>query len=111
MNTNDPAAEYKEDTGPSGLTGVFLTDLIMGTGLCDKPLFTTREIVRRCINTLIHEGRLRVVEEVELGDRFNCLGCGTDCSCEDSMQTEIMDAGHKYCPGCSQPIKRKPTNP
>ena len=108
MNTNDPAAEYTEATGPSGFTAASLNSLIMGTGLCDKPLFTTREIVRRCINTLIHEGRLRVVDECRIKidnssgewNGMHLFGCNGRGPVTDEV----------FCPYCGNKVI-KPTNP
>jgi hypothetical protein len=55
--------------------------------------------VRRLYEDLITDGKLRVVEEVELDESSYCLRCGYDV-------TDRSEEVPPYCHGCGNPIKR-----
>ena len=107
MNTNDTAAVY----GNPMMTDEQLDDLRWQHDVSDGWVHTGVEDeailkVRAFYENLIHEGRLRVVEEVELdasiGGFLMCPSCYRD------MRDDEWD-GWEFCP-CGKKII-KPINP
>lgn len=91
-----------EKIGPSGLSAAQIHKLIQETGLKPRPIFTDREVVRRVIDSLVEQGKLRVVEEVDLDDSIRgFLMCP---SCKRDMRSDEW-SGWEFCP-CGNKIKR-----
>lgn len=70
------------------------------------------ETIRDHYEYLITEGKLRVVEEVELvGNDYDCMmecsGCGWHI-CWQYIDTDITSTSEMlFCPGCGNKIKRQ----
>lgn len=62
--------------------------------------------VRDYYESLIAQGRLRVVEEVSLDEHHHCNRCRTSNAYEDHMSGTMEDNLNDYCRGCGNPIKR-----
>ena len=106
MNTNDPAAKYgKPMLGDPDLV-LLMDDEAEDFGVDDEnedgrfawmAMLEAARAVRSFYENLIHEGRLRVVEEVELVPPiWNCSGKG--CGWDGAQPGP-------YCPGCGNKIK------
>lgn len=112
MNTNDPAAKYGKtmmlrDKAIESMVRNYVDRELSFTIMDDKfdvamadasrAATATGEHVRAFYENLIHEGRLRVVEEVELVPPiWNCSGKG--CGWDGAQPGP-------YCPGCGNKIK------
>lgn len=103
MNTNDTAATHgKPMLSDEQCAEICLEYSYDGYLACDR--------VRDFYENLIHEGRLMVVEEVELTP--NSYDCYLTCSgCHEGVPYYLAEefADCKYCPNCGSIIK--PTNP
>lgn len=89
-----------EKIGPSGLSAAQIHKLIQETGLKSRPLFTDREVVRRVIDSLVEQGKLRVVDEVEVDPQSR------HCTKENCPETNVPYSAN-FCPGCGSKILRQ----
>jgi len=103
MNTNDPVATY----GKPMMTDDQLDDLRwqhdvsdgwVHTGVEDEAMLKVRDFYEN----LIHEGRLRVVVEVDVDNVSTYPGDFRCSACDGWTRSVLLN----YCPGCGNKIKR-----
>ena len=115
MNTNDPAAKYGKpmlsDEEISALKPFMMTiDLSVGeiTDAVSMPMNAFQ--VRDFYESLIHEGRLRVVEECGYTPADTWCSVCICHSCHEACSEAGEAEPYPYCPFCTRKII-KPTNP